>query len=150
MHMHDRLSKKYTCFNDYSRLITLTYRQCLRKTPERRTVYTAIRSRGPETSRLSWRLTQRQASSTSCGRDSLLYSCCLRTPVQVRSWFQHTAVRKSIHAALIAIVVIPCVICTSRFYSQIPVLHPNGKIIYMYVLTIFFHKNSKMNCSSKI
>lgn len=94
--MHYRLLKKYTCFKDYSRLITLTYRQCLRKTPERRTVYTAIRSRGPETSRRSWRLTQRQASSTSCGRDSLLYSCCLRTPVQVRSWFQHTAVRKSI------------------------------------------------------
>lgn len=47
-----------------------------------------------------------------------------------------------------AIVVIPCVICTCRFYSQIPLLRPNGKTTYMYVLTIFSHKNSKMNCFS--
>lgn len=56
--------------------------------------------------------------------------------------------REKIYPALIAIVVIPCVICTSRFYSQIPLLRPNGKTTYMYVLTIFSHKNSKMNCFS--
>lgn len=45
--------------------------------------------------------------------------------------------REKIYPALIAIVVIPCVMCTCRFYSQIPLLRPNGKTTYMYVWTIF-------------